>query len=237
MLLILTNTGTVLLPCTLRLLARSLMLSNSAHPPDAQDTSRRLHSLLSGYGAALDAPVADLIPEMLAAYPDTKIILSLRGDGPAWWRSWYPAIGWMVNQSWATAVYHGVCFPVRFLRVTNWAMQQLGVRWRRDFGGIEVGMYDKHNDVVKRLVPRRNLLEYRVEEGWEPLCQSLGKEVPDAEFPNLNDGATIKLIILANVVMGFVVWCLYAASAVVLVWLARDPGLILGGMKRLLPRK
>ena len=38
------------------------------------------------------------------------------------------------------------------------------------------------------MVPKDRLLEYEVKEGWEPLCQFLGKEVPlDEGFPNVND--------------------------------------------------
>jgi hypothetical protein len=33
------------------------------------------------------------------------------------------------------------------------------------------------------------LLEWQVEEGWEPLCTFLGKEVPKEPFPRTNDGA------------------------------------------------
>lgn len=31
------------------------------------------------------------------------------------------------------------------------------------------------------------LLEFRVEEGWGPLCEFLGKEVPEVKFPRGND--------------------------------------------------
>ena len=38
-------------------------------------------------------------------------------------------------------------------------------------------------------MPRERLLEYQVQEGWEPLCRFLGKEVPKEEFPRVNDSA------------------------------------------------
>lgn len=36
-------------------------------------------------------------------------------------------------------------------------------------------------------MPRDRLLEWKVAEGWEPLCKFLGKEVPEEEFPRVND--------------------------------------------------
>ena len=31
------------------------------------------------------------------------------------------------------------------------------------------------------------MLEYHVKEGWGPLCEFLGKDVPEGEFPRAND--------------------------------------------------
>ena len=36
------------------------------------------------------------------------------------------------------------------------------------------------------------LLEWTVLDGWEPLCEFLGKEVPDESFPHVNDAAGFK---------------------------------------------
>lgn len=35
-------------------------------------------------------------------------------------------------------------------------------------------------------LPSGRLLEWSVRDGWEPLCEFLGKEVPDQPFPNGN---------------------------------------------------
>lgn len=36
------------------------------------------------------------------------------------------------------------------------------------------------------MVPKDRLLEWSADEGWEPLCRFLGKEVPDMPFPHAN---------------------------------------------------
>lgn len=35
-------------------------------------------------------------------------------------------------------------------------------------------------------MPSENLLQFRVQDGWGPLCKFLGINAPDTEFPNGN---------------------------------------------------
>ena len=44
-----------------------------------------------------------------------------------------------------------------------------------------------HNEQVKRTVPPERLLVWEVTEGWEPLCEFLGVDVPDEPLPHAND--------------------------------------------------
>lgn len=48
-------------------------------------------------------------------------------------------------------------------------------------------VFHQHYDMVRTLVPKENLLEYSVKEGWNPLCEFLGVPIPDEPFPRLND--------------------------------------------------
>lgn len=43
--------------------------------------------------------------------------------------------------------------------------------------------------MIRGLVPKERLLEWTVEDGWEPLCEFLGKPVPDEPFPHENAAA------------------------------------------------
>lgn len=43
--------------------------------------------------------------------------------------------------------------------------------------------------MIRGLVPKERLLEWSVEDGWEPLCEFLGKPVPDEPFPHVNAAA------------------------------------------------
>lgn len=48
-------------------------------------------------------------------------------------------------------------------------------------------LYEKHNEEVRSCIPHGQLLVMNVKEGWQPLCQFLGHDVPDCDFPRLND--------------------------------------------------
>lgn len=47
--------------------------------------------------------------------------------------------------------------------------------------------YRAHYAMVRELTPRDRLLEFKLEDGWEPLCRHLGKPVPDVPFPKMNE--------------------------------------------------
>ena len=44
----------------------------------------------------------------------------------------------------------------------------------------------EHGNMIRGLVSKERLLEWTVEDGWEPLCEFLGKSVPDEPFPHSN---------------------------------------------------
>jgi hypothetical protein len=49
-------------------------------------------------------------------------------------------------------------------------------------------VFAQHYERVRRTVQADRLLDYRVQEGWEPLCRFLDVKVPDEPFPRLNVG-------------------------------------------------
>ncbi len=49
--------------------------------------------------------------------------------------------------------------------------------------------FESHNEHVRSVVPKSNLLEFRAPDGWGPLCDFLGKPVPNEPYPHLNDGS------------------------------------------------
>ena len=68
--------------------------------------------------------------------------------------------------------------------------------WLRAKNGDEMrarlkDAYLEHYALVRRIVPEENLLNYRLGDGWEPLCEFLGRPVPNVPYPWVNDRALV----------------------------------------------
>lgn len=57
----------------------------------------------------------------------------------------------------------------------------------KDFKKNGRQVYKDHCEMARSLVPPENLLEYHVQDGWEPLCKFLGQPIPDVPIPNSNE--------------------------------------------------
>jgi hypothetical protein len=55
--------------------------------------------------------------------------------------------------------------------------------------------YTDHYAHIRSKVPAEKLLNFHPRDGWEPLCEFLGKQVPkDEEFPRVNEAkSTVRL--------------------------------------------
>lgn len=137
--------------------------------------------LFSPYRAAVDWPACRFYAELAAYYPDAKVVLTVR-DPAAWfesaWRTIFPRITRPVAEDDA---------PAR-LRM----QMQHRIVIEQTFGGdIEsrehaLAVFERHIDEVRRTVAPERLLIYEIAEGWGPLCDFLGRPVPDEPFPHAN---------------------------------------------------
>lgn len=131
--------------------------------------------IYDGFGAAVDWPSAHYWEELMAVYPDAKVILTWR-DPESWWRSYERTILQVLNRSEATG--------------------DLGLAWRivaeGEFGGRHadrdacLARYEQNVARVREVVPAERLLEMELGEGWERLCGFLEADVPDAPYPSGN---------------------------------------------------
>lgn len=134
------------------------------------------NEVFAGYRAAVDWPAAAFWPELMEAYPQALVVLSLR-DAESWWRS-----------------AHGTIFP---------SIDLAGGAWRAMIGDLFasrftpaladrdacIAAFERHNAEVRRRVPAARLLEWRASDGWAPLCAALGVPAPDEPFPRANSTA------------------------------------------------
>jgi hypothetical protein len=55
-----------------------------------------------------------------------------------------------------------------------------------DIEGLKTA-FNAHTETVKNTIPKEQLLIYQAKDGWEPLCEALGKKVPAEAFPRTNN--------------------------------------------------
>ena len=125
------------------------------------------------YTAAVDWPASAFWPELHAAFPDAKIILSVR-DPQSWWQSASNTI-----------------FPVTAAQDNDWRRMIDAVFEHRFVTALDdkkacIAGYEAHNARVRAHVPATHLLEWRPQDGWEPICAALDVPIPDDPFPHTN---------------------------------------------------
>ncbi len=145
--------------------------------------------LLAGYHAQVDWPGCALWRELLDAFPDAKVVLSVRDLD-----SWYDSFRSTIVRS-LTEVEVPDTAPdfqvVRQMSVETVVQRSLGGADPTDRAAV-IAAHERHIDAVRATVPAQRLLEFRVTDGWEPLCAHLGVAVPDEPFPNVNDRAMFE---------------------------------------------
>lgn len=132
--------------------------------------------LLARFSAIVDWPGASFWPETHAAFPEALVLLSVR-DPEAWYRSASNTIFLAFDQ-----------VPPELQPWMDSVRRLLRDRFsdRLDDPQTMMDAYERHNDAVRKGVPARQLLEWRPEQGWEPICDRLGVPVPDDPFPRTN---------------------------------------------------
>jgi hypothetical protein len=92
------------------------------------------------------------------------------------------------------------------------------------FGGKSTEVYTRHNDWVRSIVPRENLLEFHPGDGWEPLCKFLQKDIPNEDYPRLNDTAVVKQKLHGRFMQGLTQWAagIAVVAGAVMAWRYRS---------------
>ena len=147
------------------------------------------NELFAGYNSAVDWPTCAFYQQLLQAYPEAKVLLSVR-DPERWYESVLNTIyGGGRREGGSPLGPDDRTFP----RMVN------TIIWQGTFGGAfeekqhALDVFERHIQEVKDRVPSDRLLVYDVKEGWEPLCRFLDVPAPvDTPFPRLNDTAAFQ---------------------------------------------
>jgi len=154
-------------------------------------------ALFEDFRASVDTPCCLYYREMMAAFPNAKVLLNLR-DPEKWYESLVSLAAALDEFRPQSALHPQLA---EFLKVTDIVGMKLT---NGDFSRDNcIKAFHRHNAEVLEYVPGNRLLVFQVKDGWEPLCEFLGKEIPRAPFPHLNEGRnTIQKVVSENLLTG-----------------------------------
>ncbi|EWG54117.1 hypothetical protein FVEG_12409 [Fusarium verticillioides 7600] len=147
---------------------------------DKDGSSQRqgdLVTILSNYKCVADYPAAIFVDELLAAYPEAAVILTVRSED-SWAKSMKQTIVHYLN--------HRVIDEKTPMAVMSRTYSKFC--WDDDFEKNGLALFRQHNEQVRLAATERKFLEYTVGDGWEPLCAFLETPVPEnIPFPKKDD--------------------------------------------------
>lgn len=167
-------------------------------------TKSDFDGMLGHCGAVTDSPAQLFSTELIEFYPDAKVVLVER-EIESWTKSWHIFLG---NAFDPTIRWLGRLDPYWLGRITSVGSVALD----KQVGGAQTlaagkarsrDEYMKHYALVRSLVGEGRLLEFRLQDGWEPLCEFLGKPVPAEKFPHLNDSVANTQAFKEMILKGF----------------------------------
>ena len=145
-------------------------------------------------------PCAVFWKELLAAYPEAKIILTVPDSPQQWFDSQMATIMPFFDrlilppQTWKVWVYRKFLPPpTAFQRLNgllpkHYEMYRTLAKDLRDESKKGIKWYEDYCAEVQSTVPKEKLLVMNIKDGWAPLCKFLGNDVPSWEFPRVNTG-------------------------------------------------
>ncbi|KAI8644337.1 P-loop containing nucleoside triphosphate hydrolase protein [Parasitella parasitica] len=147
------------------------------------------------YSAAVDWPTVEFYKDLVAKYPEAKVVLTVR-SADSWYKSALETIhpasaGMLENPADERKAQLGEMMK---LVVLNGHMVN-----RETFRDEEMikKLFLNHYEEVKNVVPSDNLLVMELGEGWSRLCDFLGKEIPKEPYPNANSKENFKEVLAA----------------------------------------
>ncbi|CAG8954636.1 hypothetical protein HYFRA_00004556 [Hymenoscyphus fraxineus] len=158
--------------------------------------------LLQEYSAVTDMPCVNFAAELVAAFPNAKVVLTQR-EPSSWVKSVetsiYSILGWRIWPFliWLDPEGLGALHDCLQLGLADWTSPK---PWT-DRNALARYMPD-HIKHIRSLIAPENLLEFHPRDGWEPLCKFLGKaSVPDEPFPYVNQGSNAANIVKVGVTL------------------------------------
>ncbi|KAI7854893.1 P-loop containing nucleoside triphosphate hydrolase protein [Circinella umbellata] len=138
------------------------------------------------YNAACDWPTASFIKPLMSKYPNAKILMIVRDPD-----SWYRSVKNTIFKHNNLIAADGDENKKKLSEMINTTVLDGAFGNPELFNDEQVikQKFVDHIEWVKKNVPEDNLLIMELGEGWDRLCQFLGKPVPNEPYPHTNTTA------------------------------------------------
>lgn len=150
-----------------------------------------------GQKAAIDWPASLFYKELMQAYPEAKVILTVR-DPDKWYESTFETL-WGVRcaqaGTWMIKIVPFVIQLNKFLDSLLWFGPNSLFKGSFTDKQAAIKIYLDWHEEVKKTVPKDRLLVWDVKEGYGPLCKFLQLPVPAEPFPHINEKARFENLI------------------------------------------
>ena len=138
-------------------------------------------TIFTGYQAAVDWPAAAFWPQLMHAYPEAKIVLSIR-DADEWFESAVNTIFRSMDGN--------LLAKDEVLRTRIEMLKEIIVDGTFDGDLMDrdkcIKIYKENIERCRSEVPSYRLIEFDASLGWEPLCRGLGCRIPQQPYPHVN---------------------------------------------------
>lgn len=169
-------------------------MSEAGRWRDVLDGRLPVAEIVGDYPAVVDWPGSYYYRELMEAYPDAKVLLSVR-DGMSWARSMQQTIWGLFYDD--TLIRHVSDARMKVDPVWETYIEMMKEMWERtrlldgEATTLEfmASAMERFNNEVRAAVPAEKLLEWAPADGWQPLCEFLELPIPDEPVPHINDTA------------------------------------------------
>lgn len=148
---------------------------------------------LDGFGSIVDWPGCTYYKELMTAFPEAKVLLTVR-DPESWHKSVMKTIYPLISgEKRLTDLWESRAMPT--LDKSIWRGPESTFKDNFADKDFAIQVFNDHIEDVKRTVPADRLCVYNVGDGWEPLCEFLGVDVPDTPYPHNNSGEDFQGVV------------------------------------------
>ena len=156
-------------------------------------TKEKWDKILGNYSAISHIPAIAFAEDLLRCYPNAKVILVER-DIEEWYDSFKKED---IMNVWNPTLRIIARLDTRFMGKLGSVSGRWTEGWMKARSRIEMHKNarpenQEHYALVERVTPPEQLLKFRLDQGWKPLCAFLGQPLPDVDFLCVNESAALR---------------------------------------------